>query len=485
MRILLCLLLFPLAASAATLYVGTGQTYPTVTAACQAAKPGDTVFIHNGTYTGTFWIEGVQGAPNAAIVICGEDADKVIFSDGSESMHLSDCAYLTLEQFTVTQQTGNGLNIDDAGTIDTPTHHINVRGVRFQQMGATGNNDFLKLSGLEDFLVELCTFTDGAAGGSGIDMVGCHRGLIRSNTFTNLGSNSIQAKGGTQFIRIERNTFTNGGSRGVNLGGSTGLAFFRPIDAPFEAADLQVYCNVFEGSQAPVAFVGCVRVDVANNVFHSPGKWAFRILQETVEPTTRFAKCGNNWFRNNIVVYSAGLSPLANIGPNTAPETFTVSNNLWFDGSANTTSPMTGMPFTETNAIAGSDPRIPTGCPISGSPVIGKGTMVPNLTTDFFGKPFGIPPSIGACETGQPTDAPEPPTNPFTQCVSIVGFGGQGAVVDVAAECGVCVVDAYDVLGRRVDRFELVPGRNVLGCDSGWMFLRSDPSRSGVSKAGW
>ena len=44
-------LLIP-AAQAATLNVGSGQTYATIQAASDAAQPGDTVYVYNGTYAG-------------------------------------------------------------------------------------------------------------------------------------------------------------------------------------------------------------------------------------------------------------------------------------------------------------------------------------------------------------------------------------------------------------------------------------------------
>ncbi|MBK8627365.1 MAG: hypothetical protein IPN86_17905 [Saprospiraceae bacterium] len=63
--------------------------------------------------------------------------------------------------------------------------------------------------------------------GSGLDMVGCHRGQIIGNTFKNLGSNAIQAKGGTSDIEILRNTFENGSARALNLG-KYRINIFRP-----------------------------------------------------------------------------------------------------------------------------------------------------------------------------------------------------------------------------------------------------------------
>ena len=48
-------------------------------------------------------------------------------------------------------------------------------------------------------------------GGSGIDMVGCHRGVIQSNVFRHtdfVGSTGVQAKGGTSLTSPFTATFT-------------------------------------------------------------------------------------------------------------------------------------------------------------------------------------------------------------------------------------------------------------------------------------
>ncbi|MBK9982773.1 MAG: hypothetical protein IPP15_10175 [Saprospiraceae bacterium] len=68
-------------------------------------------------------------------------------------------------------------------------------------------------------------------------------------------------------------------------------SFFRPIDAPYETSDLKVYSNIFIGSQAAVAFVGCINTEVVNNTIYLPEKWVMRILQETVDED-RFPPCG-------------------------------------------------------------------------------------------------------------------------------------------------------------------------------------------------
>ncbi|MFM7774099.1 MAG: hypothetical protein ACKO9V_04520 [Candidatus Kapaibacterium sp.] len=387
---------------AATLHVGPMQPYADPRAACKWASPGDTVLMHPAEYRGTYFLENINGTAALPIVIRGTDRATVVFNGGEESLHLSDCSYLVLENFSVKGQTGNGMNCDDAGTYDTPAHHIVFRAISFGAMAATGNNDQLKLSGLDDFIVESCVFEDGSAGGSGADMVGCHRGIFRNNTFCRLGSNCIQAKGGTQFIRIERNVFSDGGQRALNLGGSTGLPFFRPLDAPFEAADIIVISNLFVRSVTPIAYVGSVRVSVTNNTIIDPERWVFRILQETVD-TARFLPCGQNVFRNNCVVFRSSLSRQVNIGPNTAPTTFLLQNNLWFNVDDPGASQPQEPQLRESNAIYGRDPMLrgyATGDyrPRATSPLIGAGASVADTSRDLDGNAFAIIRSIGAYE---------------------------------------------------------------------------------------
>ncbi|MBK6290337.1 MAG: right-handed parallel beta-helix repeat-containing protein [Ignavibacteria bacterium] len=449
------------AASATVLNVGTGQQYTDVAVAVSAATPGDTVLIHPGTYRGTFWIENINGWVNERIVIRGTERSTVVFDGGTESMHFSDCSYLTLENFTVRGQIGNGMNIDDAGTIETPAHHFLIRNVTFTDMNATGNNDHLKLSGLSDFRITECLFERGSTGGSGIDMVGCFNGSIDNNSFRSQGSNAIQAKGGTRFILIRANMFVDAGQRAVNLGGSTGLQFFRPIDATFEAADLQVYANVFIRSVAPIAYVGCVRVDVANNTIIHPERWVFRVLQETVDPT-RFQPCGDNSFRNNIIVYRSTISTHVNIGGNTAPETFTLSNNLWYNSDDPTRSrPSLGV-MTETASIYGQDPllvNVLTDQRLqSSSPAIGKGLLISDTLTDLSGRRFASPPSIGAYEGASTTSVSDEQTSQQL----IRRISADQVKITIPPGTDVLLYVVYDLGGRIIRSSRIGEGEHIV-----------------------
>ena len=373
-------------------------SYPDLETAAAAAAPGDTILILNGTYTDRQDLANIAGAAGNLIYILAQSSGQVIWQGGSEAWHLSDCSYLHIEGFTFQGQTANGVNIDDAGSFATPTHHITIEDCLFQDMAGTGNNDLLKLSGLDDFVIRNCTFLNGSPGGSGIDMVGCHMGVIENNLLDAAGVTGIQAKGGTQFVRIEGNMLKNMSQRAVNLGGSTGLSFFRPPTANFEAADLQVFSNIFIGSWAPIAYVGCVRVEVINNTIYLPDNWIIRILQENTN--AGFLTCADNTFSNNLVVRNNSLSTDLNIGANTAPETFTFSNNLWFHTqNPSWTGPT--LPVTETGGVIQQDPLlIDPGAENfnlgSGSAAAGQGLAVSDPTSDYDDDPFNNPRSIGA-----------------------------------------------------------------------------------------
>ena len=403
--ILLWLIFITTNINATTLEVGTGHPYSSFLEAIEDVTPGDTILIFSGTYNGGLFIDQLQGLPGAWIFILAAPEEMVIFDGGNNAWQITDAAYLYIHGIIFEHQSGNGLNFDDGGTYESPAHHVIFENCTFRNINASGNNDLLKLSGIDSFEIRSCFFFNGAEGGSGIDMVGCHDGLIQNCHFENLGSNSIQAKGGTRNIRIERNFFLNGGSRAVNLGGSTGLQFFRPIDAPYEAADLKVYSNIIIGSEAAVAFVGCINTEVVNNTIYLPGKWVLRILQETVD-LSRFPPCGYNTFRNNIVYIDDHVNVECNIGPNTAPETFTFSSNLWFnEDDAVWTGP--NLPVTDVDQIIGDplfeNPDLSIFTLLEGSPAIGNGYDVEQPILDYSGNPFTDPRSIGAEEGGMST----------------------------------------------------------------------------------
>jgi len=327
--------------------------------ALRQARPGTRIQIAPGRYQPGVYAAGLEGTAAEPIVIEGADpADPPVFEGGSQAWHLSDCRFVTLRNIAVRGQKVNGINVDDGGTFDTPSHHVVLEKIRVAEIGPNGNFDGIKLSGLDDFVVRDCMVE--GWGGQAVDMVGCHRGVLEGCTFRGKEGFSQdtgpQTKGGSSDVVIRRCRFFDGGSRAVNLGGSTGLAYFRPKKAPYEAKDVVVEGCTFVGSQAPVAFVGVDGAVVRYNTFYRPAKWVLRILQETT--AEGFAPCRNGRFEHNLVVFRrAEVQAFVNVGPNTSPETFAFSENLWYcEDRPQSSKPV--LPAAETGGVYGLDPRL-------------------------------------------------------------------------------------------------------------------------------
>jgi hypothetical protein len=294
-------------------------------------QPGATIILAPGNYGNGIRIEKLNGSKKNPIVIKGaDDQEQPVFAGGKAALHLVDCNYIELRNIKVSGCTANGINADDGGSYDTPSMGMVFENITIEDIGPSGNRDGLKLSGLDSFVVRNSTLS--GWGGSAIDMVGCHDGVIEKCQFIGKKNFSqasgIQAKGGCENIRIEQNFFKNAGQRAVNLGGSTGLEFFRPKLQDYEAKDINVAGNHFIGSMAPIAFVTSLDCVVRQNTFIFPQKWVMRILQE--QPTDKFKSCQQGTFEANLIVFDKRVKTFVNVGPNTKPETFSFRQNAWF-----------------------------------------------------------------------------------------------------------------------------------------------------------
>jgi hypothetical protein len=373
--------------------------------------PGTAIRIHAGTYNADHYLADIRGTAAAPIWIGGAPGEaKPVFNGGTQAMHVVRPAYVVLHDIEVTGATANGINVDDGGEYadETAAHHVAFRGLDIHDVGVGGNNDGLKLSGLRDYWILDCAFANVSAG-SGIDHVGCHRGVIARNTFTNTGANAVQCKGGSTDIEIVRNRFENAGERGVNIGGSTGDQYFRPplsTSTPnVEARDIRVLANVFVGGVTPFAYVGAVDCVVAHNTVVDPTNWLVRILQETTtHGGFEFLETQNCELTNNIFYFARGdLSPTdINVGPNTQPQTYTLRNNLWYAHDAPASSEP-DYPVAETGGIVGQDPglRNPGAGqfqPLAAGAAAGAGTAQSWIRGDMAGDCYASPPSVGAYE---------------------------------------------------------------------------------------
>lgn len=366
--------------------------FGTVQAALAAATPGTDVVLRAGNYSERIGYTGLTGTAQAPIRIRGEDGAVL---RGTTGMQLSKARYVVLEDLVVEGATQNGLNLDDGGDLSTPASDIVIRNVRVSGVGTGGNQDCIKMSGVDRFHIEGVTVSQ--CSGQGIDMVGCHDGVIVGNNLLDMKF-AVQAKGGSADVLIIGNRFTRSTQRGVNAGGNTGLAYFRPNDAPYEAARIHVHANLFEdGVGTPIAFVGCDACTFVNNTVVRQRERVVRILQETVDPT-RFVPSRNGLVANNIFVFNLrDMGTYVNIGPNTAPETFRFSNNLWHTLDGAFTGPTLGAVPPETNptvadpAFVDADYRI-----AASSPAATAGSDAFDVLGDFAGRCWPEPRPAGA-----------------------------------------------------------------------------------------
>ncbi len=211
-----------------------------------------------------------------------------------------------------------------------------------------------------------------------------------------------------------------------------------------------------------MAYVGAVRVTVTNNTIIDPERWVFRILQETVD-ATRFLPCGDNVFQNNLVVFRSTLSRHVNIGANTAPSTFTLRNNLWYNVDAPSSSRPQEAQLTETSSISGSDPLLrgyATGDyrPQPSSPVKGAGIATPDAVRDLAGRMYANPPSIGAYEADETTFLGEHVQNSSVQMIRT----SDGWWLTVPEEMLPLRIRIVDLRGSQREQMRLEHGRSFV-----------------------
>jgi hypothetical protein len=383
---------FPLATIAYALYLYRSQ-------------PGTRIRVQSGTYGAMSHADSIQGTALNPVAIVADGAVVIDAGGSGNGMQISDARYLVIQGLTI-QHTGvHGLNIDDYGDYATPTRFVVLRDVHFRDIGSGGNDDCLKMSGVDDFYITGSEF-EGCNQGEAIDMVGCHQGTITGNYFHDVAKNGVQTKGGSADVLIHGNRFEDIPGRAVNAGGSTESAYFRPLDADYEGARIQIAANTFlRTGSAPVAFVGCDACVFANNTIVDPRSYIARILEEN----TGHLAGHHGLFINNLIVFNTtdlnGWS-YVDVGPNTRPETYTFGWNLWFavNDAGFAGPPYQGGVPSETGSVIQEDPLLTHLADgeyriTDGSPAQGKGRDVPGgVPGDYDRMPFQDPPSIGAFE---------------------------------------------------------------------------------------
>jgi hypothetical protein len=290
-------------------------------------EAGTTLKIAPGRYRGGLSVRGVE-----RLVVEAADPERPPeFVAGTNAWQFSRCDGLVVRNLVCRGQTGNGLNIDDGGEKARPVRGVRIEKVTVLETGPRGNFDGIKCSGLTGLVIEDCRIE--GWGGQAIDFVGCRDAVIRRCRITGRDGFSQatgpQFKGGSEDVVIEDCVLVNAGQRPIHAGGSTGVDYFRPPGAEYEARRITIRRNRDRGRRLCRGIHRGGRCGVRGNVVVNPSHWVFRILQET--RLEGFAPCRNVVVRGNVIVFRrSGLRAEVNIGDATAPETFRFERNWWF-----------------------------------------------------------------------------------------------------------------------------------------------------------
>ena len=303
------------------------------TAALDAAGEGDQIVLEPGTYSGELYRENLR-----QVTIRSADPDNpAVIEGGDYGLHLADPVEVTLSDLVFQGQADNGINIDDAGSYETPARDIRLIRITVKDMVNSGNHDAIKMAGVEDFLIDGARFEIWGDGGCAIDFVGCHNGLVQNSllihTALEVGGSGIRPKGGSKdiVIRANRIELPVATGRAIQAGGSTDAEFFRFAegDKDYEADGITIEGNVVVGGGAAFSWVNIDGGLVHHNLVQGPAPWVMRILNEN--PGTPIVVTRNGEFHDNEIAFETGgkFNTAVNIGDDTAPETFKFARNHW------------------------------------------------------------------------------------------------------------------------------------------------------------
>lgn len=404
LNIVILLLLSNLAISA--VHIGPGQKYSNIQLATNAGTvlPGDTVYLHAGSYSGYQGVSQLKGNESNWIVITRFGNDAIDIAGTWQFMSCEYIKFVNLKFKANAKSPGRLLSIDNSGSCTTQSRFIKVDSCEFSDVTDINSITAFKFGGVDDFEVTNCRFHDFKVCDA-MDFNVCHRGIIRGNILQNCLTGG-HIKGGASDITMERNLFINSSMPSwvaFELGGDTGAQFYCPEDK-FEVKNLKFYSNIIVGGYRGLALSSAVDCKVINNTFFNCGQATLRFLTTSnLYPTLSGNKIENN-------IFAFGTSAYINGG--TQPATAaSFGKNIYYSIIS---TPFNG-PYWDTPDLDAMKDRTPinVGSDIpmfadtanldfslrKGSPAIGTGITELEPLTDFYGNRFSEKSrSIGAIE---------------------------------------------------------------------------------------
>lgn len=256
-----------------------GAPYGSIQQALDAAGPGDTVLVGEGTYTENlvFRNGGTTEAPIRLMAEGDASLTRVLPDDpAKDTIRVAGADNIVIEGFSlygsddasrqVIQIHAKDGNTDPATNIVVANNIIN-----------RGEGDGIKASKSVDISIVDNTITGGGLAESAIDFVGVTGGRIEGNDIRDIPGIAVMLKGGTSDVDVFANTILDVGKNAIEVGGYSPQQFYPPgfLEGgnTYEARDITVANNLIDGvANTALRVIAAQNVVFANNVVENAAK---------------------------------------------------------------------------------------------------------------------------------------------------------------------------------------------------------------------
>jgi hypothetical protein len=363
--------------------------------------PGVRLSFKEGTYA-CAPVANLAGTSDAPAILRSADGPrKAKFDCAGGSFGFSHANFVVIDGVEISNAGGHGVQLDSGSPFDV----AKLSG-DFVLMNSYVHDTKLagiKVSQARNLYVFDNEFAHWGAGRQAVEMVAVDMPVIVGNEGHH-GDSFDEVKGGAHGGVIAKNYVhdLNPGSQGILVGGDgTGQQYLIDSTVDFEAKDLKVFSNVVVGSDtAAFRIVGCHDCVVANNTYvGTTAKAILRVIRDCLLDTS--GGCGlqlhnsNVRVANNVFTWTSGGTYV--IASDDMASNVKLDHNAWFTSGADVTALGSDFPFEGEASSLYVDPKVGMDFHLaSGSPALGKGTPIADVTGTFEGKCPPSPPYLGA-----------------------------------------------------------------------------------------